>query len=194
MTHTRTYKTVIQPLFFGAIFFLCGLVPLQKIQLHAAQNQSKIPPAAKLTYLIQNSIAAINHANITGNYAVFRDLGAPNMIAHSSPSTLAEEYRAFRTNGIDLSPLLMITPKLTQEVMVNKEGVLTLVGYYPSKPLRTLFNLGYRNVAGRWRLEIMKLKLIEAKQFKVSQKNINKNVSKRKKTIRLKKDTAKAKK
>lgn len=144
---------------------------LSNVDGYAADNQFKLPVAAKLTYLIQNSIVAINHANITGNYAVFRDLSAPNLIAHSTPSTLAEEYRAFRKNGIDLSPLLMITPKLSKKVKINSEGLLILEGYYPSKPLRTLFNLKYRNIAGRWRLESMKLQLIEAKKFMVSQKN-----------------------
>lgn len=156
------------------ISFLFVFSFLHNIDLYAADNQSKLPAAAKLTYLIQNSIAAINHANITGNYAVFRDLSAPNMIAHSSPATLAEEYRAFRKNGIDLSPLLIITPKLSKKIKINSDELLVLEGYYPSKPLRTLFNLKYRNIAGRWRLESMKLQLIEAKKFMVSQKNKSK--------------------
>ena len=144
---------------------------LHNAELYAADKQSKPPVATKLAYLVQNSIAAINHANITGNYAVFRDLSAPNMIAHSTPATLAEEYRPFRENGIDLSPLLMIRPKLSEKAKINSEGLLTIKGYYPSKPLRTLFNVKYRNIAGRWRLESMKLKLIEAKKFLISKKN-----------------------
>src|ERR1700754_3687658 len=36
-----------------------------------------VPDSQGLAVLIQNSLIALNHANLTGNYSVLRDLAAP---------------------------------------------------------------------------------------------------------------------
>jgi hypothetical protein len=74
-------------------------------QLPAAQQQAVQPPVDALTVarLVWSSLAALDHANQTGNYSVLRDLGAPSFQVNNSAATLAGIFERIRTAQIDLS-------------------------------------------------------------------------------------------
>ena len=78
----------------------------------AANPQVAVPEAAKLRLLIYTSLIAINQANLTGNYTVLRDLGAPAFRDANTSARLVEIFSGLRRRNIDLSPILLLDPKL----------------------------------------------------------------------------------
>jgi hypothetical protein len=118
----------------------------------ASPQAPTLPDAFKLNLLIRSSIIALNQANQTGNYTVLQDLGAPAFRASNNSARLAQIFGALRQRQLDLSPVLFFTPKLMAEPQIAPNGVLRLVGYFPTTPERVNFDLIYQQVEGQWRL------------------------------------------
>lgn len=102
--------------------------------------------------LARTTIVALNHANQTGNYAVLRDLGAPQFIVSNTPASLAESFRSLRQKQLEMGPVVMYDPVFAREPRVDQNGNLLLTGYFPTKPVRISFELLYTFVGTRWRL------------------------------------------
>jgi hypothetical protein len=60
--------------------------------------------------LIWSAMAALDHANQTGNYSVLRDLGAPSFQANNSAATLGATFQALRTQRVDVANALIVSP------------------------------------------------------------------------------------
>jgi hypothetical protein len=141
----------------------------QLSQLHAqlAQNQPPQPasqqPKARapqlavpgddaLRILIRATLLALNQANVTGNYTVFREIAAPAFQQTNNPARLAEIFADLRHRNVDLSPILLLEPKLIRQPEVNANGLLQITGFFPTAPERVNFDLIFAAVGGRWRL------------------------------------------
>jgi hypothetical protein len=136
----------------------------QKPPAKAAEPQAKqepaqavpqgpaLPDSFKLNLLIRSSIIALNQANQTGNYTVLQDLGAPAFRASNNSTRLAQIFAGLRQRKLDLSPVLFFTPKLVAQPQIAPNGLLRLMGYFPTAPERVNFNLIYQMVDGQWRL------------------------------------------
>jgi hypothetical protein len=111
-----------------------------------------MPDAFKLNLLIRSSIIALNQANQTGNYTVLQDLGAPAFRAANNSAKLAQIFEALRQRKLDLSPVLFFTPKLLAEPQMAPNGLLRMVGFFPTEPERVNFDLIYQLSDGQWRL------------------------------------------
>ena len=131
---------------FGLLAVLAGCAACQ------AENKPAMPDGLALTVLVRNTMAALNDANITGNYTVFRDLGSPDFQKANTSAKLAGIFTSLRARKLNLGPIILFTPKLTKDAVVDEENVLRLTGFFPTKPLRVNFALGYQNVDGAWRL------------------------------------------
>ena len=118
----------------------------------AAPQGPALPDAFKLNLLIRSSIVALNQANETGNYTVLQDLGAPAFRASNNSTRLAQIFAALRQRQLDLSPVLFFTPKLIAQPQIAPNGLLRLVGYFPTTPERVNFDLIYQLINGQWRL------------------------------------------
>ncbi|MDX2204778.1 MAG: hypothetical protein NW223_18660 [Hyphomicrobiaceae bacterium] len=116
----------------------------------AAPSGLRVPPAEMLLALIRSTMSAINHANLTNNYTVLRDLGSPLFQSTTTPEQLSKAFAAQRARGIDLTLSLAITPELSVQPGIESNGVMRLVGHYPTNP-RVEFNFAYQNIAGFWR-------------------------------------------
>ena len=101
--------------------------------------------------LLWSTIAALDHANTTGNYSVLRDLGSPSFQADNSAATLAGIFEGIRTRRLDLSNALISAPSY-QIQGITQAGLLRLRGYFPTRPTGIAFDLLYQNVGGQWRL------------------------------------------
>jgi hypothetical protein len=110
------------------------------------------PDHNKLAILIHTSLIALNQANLTGNYSVLRDLGAPGFQSVNSPAKLADIFAPLRRKGVDLSPIVLFTPKLVRHPVVDQRGLLTLSGFFDTQPQRVEFDLLFQPVGGDWRL------------------------------------------
>jgi hypothetical protein len=111
-----------------------------------------VPNDDKLVMLILSTLIALNQANATGNYSVFRDMGSPGFQAANSQAKLAEAFANLRRRNLDLSPILFFQPKLLRKPEINASGMLRVTGFFATKPEQVNFDLLYQPVQGQWRL------------------------------------------
>jgi len=116
-----------------------------------APAQAQLPPPEAMIILIRSSIVALSQANVTNNYTVLNALGSREFRASNSPVQLANVFQSFRTNKIDLSPIVYVNPQLTvPPTLVNRR--LRLVGNFPTKPMQVNFDLTFEPDDGLWKL------------------------------------------
>jgi hypothetical protein len=138
-------------------------VPFSKSQLKGqakekepagAQPQAKVPmpPPEQMAMLIQTVVVALSQANLTGNFTVLHALGAPSFQQANPPAKLAELFKNLREQKIDLTPVILFSPVLGREPVINEQGMLHLVGYYKTAPQQVQFELLFQPVAGQWRV------------------------------------------
>lgn len=128
--------------------------PESEKQLPSKQQTSglALPDPYKLNMMIRSAIIALNQANKTGNYTVLQDLGAPSFRASNNSARLAQIFADLRQRNRDLSPILFFTPKLARQPHINRNGILRLVGYFPTAPERVNFDLYFQMTRGDWRI------------------------------------------
>jgi hypothetical protein len=119
-----------------------------------ARPQSAQPPidALMAARLVWSSLAALDHANQTGNYSVLRDLGAPSFQANNSAATLAGIFESVRTAQIDLSYAFNVSPLYEAPPAVQSSGLLRVRGAFPLRPTAIMFDMLFQNINGQWRL------------------------------------------
>jgi hypothetical protein len=117
----------------------------------SAQPTLAIPPAEVLLVLIRTTLIALNQAVQTGNFTVLRDLGAPSFQA-STPTQLGLAFADLRNRNIDLSPVVVVTPEVSETPSISPDNILRLVGQFPTSPLQIRFQLLFQPVNGQWRL------------------------------------------
>jgi hypothetical protein len=125
-----------------------------------ARSMPTAPPAPKLlvpesqglAVLIQNTLIALNHANLTGNYSVLHDLAAPGFQKLNSTKQLAASFADLRVRNVNLSPIVLFQPKLVGTPAIDDKGFLRMAGFYETQPLQVHFNLVFQPVAAVWRL------------------------------------------
>jgi hypothetical protein len=126
--------------------------PAQSGSPQQAKPQASMPDAHRLGILIHTSLIALNQANLTGNYSVLRDLAAPGFQSANSTAKLADIFSHLRGQKLDLSPIVLFTPKLVRHPAIDERGLLTLSGFFDTQPLQVRFELLFQPVAGQWRL------------------------------------------
>jgi hypothetical protein len=111
-----------------------------------------IPDPTKLTLLIQSYLVALSQANLTGNYAVLHALGAPAFQENNPPDKLFQIFANMRSQGVDLTPVLLYKPILSRKAAYDEQGLLHLIGYYKTEPQQVHFDVTLQPVGGLWRL------------------------------------------
>ena len=105
-----------------------------------------------LTVIIKDTIIALHHANMTGNYSVLRDMGTPVFRENFDQTALAGAFANLRARKIALSPAYYLSPNLTKAPELNKDSELVLVGFFPTQPMQIQFELRFMQLDGKWRL------------------------------------------
>jgi hypothetical protein len=117
-----------------------------------AATALNVPPPEVLLVLIRTTLDALNQAVQTGNFTVLRDLGSPIFQQANSPAQLGVIFADLRNRNIDLSPVVVVTPQITEPPSITPEQLLRLVGYFPTNPLQVQFQMLFQPVNGQWRL------------------------------------------
>lgn len=131
-----------------------GAAPKQPAPAPAPQASPTlaIPQPEVLLVLIRLSLVALRDAVKTGNFTVLRDLGAPSFQAANTAAQLGIIFADLRNKNIDLSPIVVVTPEISEPPAITPENLLRLVGYFPTKPLQIKFLMLFQPVNGEWRL------------------------------------------
>ena len=114
--------------------------------------------------LVRTTLVALNQANFTGNYAVLQGLGSPALQAKNSPAQLAIAFSYLRNQNTDISPVIVLTPELTESPLITPEGVPRLAGFFPSKPLQIKFVMHFQPVGGRCGLDALSVSTVTVPQ------------------------------
>lgn len=125
-------------------------------------SASDLPPPAVMLALLRGTLSALNQANITGNYSVLRDLGAPAFRDANSSATLADRFRMWRERKLDFAAVLLLDAQLARAPAIGPDGGLRISGHFPTAPLRVNFDLVYQPVGGNWRLAAIDADVSEA--------------------------------
>ena len=124
----------------------------------AQSVRPSVPRAVELIKMVRMTMVAVHHANFTGNYTVLRDLGTPGFAKRNTAARLARIFRRWRRPDRNLGAVLVLKPKWLVRPVVNRQGLLSLKGYFATSPLRVRFDMLFKPVAGRWRLAGISLK------------------------------------
>ena len=135
--------------------------PAQQRQQQApAQQQARpvrpvaipLPDPQSTAKLVWSTIAAVDHANKTGNYSVLRDLGTGSFQSSNNAAGLAAVFANIRQQRLDLSNTLLIAPAYEFAPALVQPGLLRIRGSFPMRPTGLLFDLLFQWEDG-WRLE-----------------------------------------
>jgi len=85
-------------------------------------QQAAPPELALVSKLVWSTLAAVDHANQTGNYSVLRDLGAPSFQANNTDAGLAGIFQNIRNQRVDLARTLLIAPTYQFEPAIVQGG------------------------------------------------------------------------
>ncbi len=121
--------------------------------------------------LFRNTIAALNHATITGNYTVLRDLGSQEFQARHKAADLATLFAALREQKVDLSATLIREPLLAETPVIDAGGRLRLVGRCPTTPRALAFELRFAHERGGWTIDEIGLAFIDPNSGPVASPN-----------------------
>lgn len=119
----------------------------------AAPGPAGVPPPEVLLMLVRTTLVALNQANYTNNYAVLHGLGTSALKERNTADKLGEAFKALRESKVDLSPVLVLTPQLTEPPALSPQGIMTLKGFFPTKPLQVNFAMAFQPVEGRWLID-----------------------------------------
>lgn len=112
-----------------------------------------VPNDAVVLTLIRSALTALWQANLTGNYSVLRDMGAPSFQQANNGEQLSQVFAVLRERNFDLSAILLIEPKLYRKAAIGPKGKLRIVGFFPTQPEMTNFDLIFEPAqGGRWRI------------------------------------------
>ena len=137
-------------------FMMCGEAALAQAQSELATIPAKPDPkrvsGPEISVLIRTIIVAVHQANATGNYTVLRDLGAQSFRNINSPVRLGAIFAGLRESRLNLGQTVLFDPTLMAKPVIDKNGLLVLEGYFPTRPLHVVFKLAFRFEDRDWRL------------------------------------------
>ena len=117
-----------------------------------SSNANANVDARKLaSLLIKNALISVNQGNLTGNYTVLRDLASPGFRERNSAADLAKIFAGLREQKIDLSPIVLLDPVITQSKFNKEQQQLRMAGFFPSAPEQVKFDLTFQMInPGGW--------------------------------------------
>jgi len=124
---------------------------------------ANVPVPDRLTSLklLWSIMAAVDHANRTGNYSVLRDLGTQAFQINNDPASLGAIFAGLRRQQVDLSDTLLVTPNWEIAPQMASPTLLRMRGSFPLRPQAIAFDLLFAWNRG-WRLEGVAVQAIPA--------------------------------
>lgn len=110
------------------------------------------PSALELSKLIWSTVAAVDHANRSGNYSVLRDISAQGFQINNNAAQLAQVFAGLRALDVDLSNALLVPPTYSTAPTMVREDVFRVQGMFQLRPISIAFDMYFQWEQGRWKL------------------------------------------
>lgn len=107
----------------------------------------------EISMLVRATIVALYQANLTGNYSVLHDLGDSRFQVTYTQAALADMFRGFRERQVNLEPAILYDAELDTPPRLTTDGLLRVVGHFPTRPKQVIFDFTFRSQGGIWRLD-----------------------------------------
>ena len=158
----------------AAVAAVLPFAPAQAQQQPVAQPAPTVqpPPSVRptpgqleLSKLLWSTIAAVDHANQSGNYSVLRDISAQTFQINFNPARLTEIFAGIRGLNIDLSNALLVPPTYYEAPQMISNDVFRVRGIFQLRPISIGFDVYYQWEQGRWKLfgiDLQPQQMIEA--------------------------------
>jgi hypothetical protein len=130
--------------------FVSILVAAVMILASPARAQ-QVPDEVLLEILVKTTLSTFNDANLTGNYAVMHAKMSEPFRAQFSPERLAEIFKGFRDQHVNLGAIVAKSPIFTEPAQINSKGTLLLYGYFDTAPSRVYYLLEFIISEGLWK-------------------------------------------
>lgn len=140
------------PVFLALLVAGASWSPGAWAQAEPPVSSQPVPNGLELSKLVWSTMAAIDHANQSGNYSVLRDNSAPGFQILNNASKLSQIFTGIRDSRIDLSNTLLLAPTYTAPPSVVSPDVIRVQGMFGLRPTAISFDLYYQWVQGKWRL------------------------------------------
>ncbi|MEE4201395.1 hypothetical protein [Erythrobacter sp.] len=137
-----------------------------------AQPSVQVPPSLRptpgqleLSKMIWSTMAAVDHANRSGNYSVLRDLSAQGFQINNNAAQLAQVFAGIRNLNIDLANTLLVPPTYEVAPQFVREDIFRVQGVFQIRPISIGFDLYYQWESGRWKLygiDLQPLEMVQA--------------------------------
>jgi hypothetical protein len=119
-----------------------------------------MPGPQVLLMLVRSTLTALNQANFTGDYSVLHALGTPRLQASVSPVELGIAFTELRAQNLDLSPVLLLAPALSEPATLTPDGALRVAGDFGTSSATIAFVTVFRPVEGIWRLDALSVQAL----------------------------------
>ncbi|GMM94076.1 hypothetical protein MTsN3n11_23780 [Qipengyuania sp. MTN3-11] len=110
------------------------------------------PGQLELSKMIWSTIAAVDHANRSGNYSVLRDISAQGFQINNNAAQLAQVFAGLRAQQVDLGNALLIPPTYSVAPEMVREDVFRVQGLFQLRPISIGFDLYFQWEQGSWKL------------------------------------------
>ncbi|HEV7275658.1 MAG TPA: hypothetical protein VGN80_05175 [Devosiaceae bacterium] len=114
--------------------------------------QSTAPDAFTREALIRSTLLTFNDANMTGIYDVLRARSSTPFQETYTAEQLAETFKVFRDQQIDLMVVAAMDPVEAGEPVFNEDGVMTLTGHFETQPQQIKYEVELLLEAGGWKM------------------------------------------
>ena len=101
--------------------------------------QQQVPPMPAILMLLRSTVIAVTQSNASGSYENLRALGTTAFRNANSNERLSQVFEPLRRLGYDLSPVLVTAPEVSEPPMVMANGMLRIVGVFPTRPVEVPF-------------------------------------------------------
>ena len=116
------------------------------------------PGQLELSKLLWSTIAAVDHANQSGNYSVLRDISAQGFQIQFNPARLTELFSGLRRLNVDLSNAFLVPPTYYEAPQMVSDDTFRARGIFQLRPIAIQFEVYYQWEQGRWKLFGVELK------------------------------------
>ena len=101
--------------------------------------------------LMRNALLALDHANKTNEYGVFRGI-ASTAFQVNTAAKLSEIFAGQRREGLNLAFAAILEPRWTVDPQIEASGMIHMAGYFEVNPVPVVFDMLFTQQNGQWLL------------------------------------------
>ena len=133
------------------------------IEVNIAPSQPVLPSEEVLKDLVKATMLDLAIAIKAKDFKGFYQKTASLWKEQTTPQALAENFRSFTDQNLDLTVLQAVGPVFTKGPALDENDWLAVEGYFPSEPSRTNFSMKYLKEGDSWKLAAIDLNVAPVK-------------------------------